>query len=109
EVTGLKVAGPKIVEWIRARISRPPNVQPSTFQPSSRPTAALGYSLIALVTIGTILWGWGFLAIYRRPLTRITATRWIYANIPEGSVIANEHWDDPLPFSIDGKMSFKPS
>ena len=29
--------------------------------------------------------------------------------MPEGSVVANEHWDDALPFSIDGKMSFKPS
>ena len=57
----------------------------------------------------TLLWGWGFLAIYRRPLTRITASKWIYANVPQGSVVANEHWDDGLPFSIDGKMSFRPS
>ena len=56
-----------------------------------------------------MLWGWGFLAIYRRPLSRITASKWIYANVPEGSVVANEHWDDALPFSLDGKMSFKPS
>lgn len=56
-----------------------------------------------------MLWGWGFLAIYRRPLTRVTASKWIYQNIPEGSVIANEHWDDPLPFSIDGNISFKPA
>ena len=54
-----------------------------------------------------MLWGWGFLAIYRRPLSRITASRWIYANIPEGSVVANEHWDDALPFSIDGKIELQ--
>jgi YYY domain-containing protein len=69
----------------------------------------LAYALLAGVTIFTMLWGWGFLAIYRRPLSRITASRWIYANVPEGSVVANEHWDDALPFSIDGRMSFKPS
>lgn len=107
-VVGSKVAGCRLAEWARTRFVRPRDLQPSTLQPSSRRAATLGYALIALVAIGTILWGWGFLAIYRRPLTRITASRWIYANIPEGSVIANEHWDDPLPFSIDGKMSFKP-
>ena len=31
------------------------------------------YALLAGVTILTMLWGWGFLAIYRRPLSRITA------------------------------------
>jgi YYY domain-containing protein len=67
------------------------------------------YALLALITIGTLLWGWGFLAIYRRPLTRITASHWMYANVPDGSVVANEHWDDPLPFGLDGKMGFKPS
>ena len=67
------------------------------------------YVLLAAVVITTMLWGWGFLAIYRRPLTRVTASKWIYQNVPEGSVIANEHWDDALPFSIDGHISFKPS
>jgi YYY domain-containing protein len=72
-------------------------------------TAPVAYALVALVTVATMLWGWGFLAIYRRPLTRATASEWIYANVPEGAVVANEHWDDPLPFSLDGKMGFKPS
>ena len=72
-------------------------------------SAPLAYALLTVVTVATMLWGWGFLAIYRRPLTRVTASRWIYENVPEGSVVANEHWDDPLPFSIDGKIGFKPS
>lgn len=67
------------------------------------------YVLLAAVTIFTMLWGWGFLAIYRRPLSRITASEWMYDNIPDGSVVANEHWDDPLPSGIDGKTGFKPS
>ncbi|HEX9115446.1 MAG TPA: DUF2298 domain-containing protein, partial [Anaerolineae bacterium] len=66
------------------------------------------YALLAVVTIGTMLWGWGFLAIYRRPFTRVTASRWLYANVPAGSHIANEHWDDPLPVSIDGKCAYAP-
>jgi YYY domain-containing protein len=64
------------------------------------------YGLMGVVLVGTMLWGWGFLAIYRRPLSRITASEWIYANIPSGSVIANEHWDDGLPLRIEGKDGF---
>jgi len=69
-------------------------------------TPHFAYGLLAAVTVLTMLWGWGFLAIYRRPLSRVTASRWIYANIPPGKVIANEHWDDGLPFRIDGKDGF---
>lgn len=69
-------------------------------------TPQFAYGLLAAVTILTMLWGWGFLAIYRRPLSRVTASRWIYANIPPGKVIANEHWDDGLPLRIDGKDGF---
>ena len=72
-------------------------------------TPTVAYALMAAVVIATMLWGWGFLAIYRRPLTRLEASKWIYANVPEGSVVANEHWDDGLPFSLDGKISFKPA
>jgi YYY domain-containing protein len=64
------------------------------------------YGLMAVVLLGTMLWGWGFLAIYRRPLSRATASEWIYANVPPGSVIANEHWDDGLPLRIEGKDGF---
>ncbi|MCX6031139.1 MAG: DUF2298 domain-containing protein, partial [Chloroflexi bacterium] len=81
----------------------------SSFQHLASSIRPVSYALLAAVVIGTMLWGWGFLAIYRRPLSRITASRWIYANIPAGKVIANEHWDDALPFSIDGKSSFRPT
>jgi YYY domain-containing protein len=69
----------------------------------------LAYACLAAVVIGTVLWGWGFLAIYRRPFSRVTASRWIYENIPAGSRLANEHWDDGMPVSIDGKLSFRPA
>ncbi len=38
-----------------------------------------------------------FLSIYLRPNTRIQASDWINKNIPQGSKIAVEHWDDSLP------------
>ncbi len=34
-------------------------------------TVPVAYGLMTLVVVTTMLWGWGFLAIYRRPLTRI--------------------------------------
>ena len=66
----------------------------------------LAYALMAAVTVLTMLWGWGFLSIYRRPLSRVEASRWIYANVPKGKVIANEHWDDGLPIRVEGKDGF---
>jgi hypothetical protein len=51
----------------------------------------------ALVGGATILYAVAFHSIYTRPNTRVAATEWIVSNVPAGSTIANEHWDDPLP------------
>jgi len=59
-----------------------------------------------IVLVGTLLWATAFTAIYRRPHSRITASRWMFEHIPAGSTIANEHWDDPLPLRVDGKDPF---
>lgn len=56
-------------------------------------------------------WGWGALllllptallgmaqsGVYTSPHPYVRASRWIYEHVPRGAVIANEHWDDPLP------------
>ena len=49
---------------------------------------------------GTFLWALAFSAIYRRPHTRIEASRWIYAHVPEGKKFGNEAWDDGLPLGV---------
>ena len=72
----------------------------------ARRAPALAKGLMALVLIFTFLWALAFMRIYRHPLTRITASRWMFAHIPRGAVIANEHWDDPLPLRVDGKDPF---
>ena len=42
-----------------------------------------------------------FLSIYSRPHSRVSASEWIYENIPPHSAIAVEHWDDGLPLTLD--------
>jgi len=59
--------------------------------------AIMGYSFLFAIAITNV---------YRRPHTRIEASRWIYDNIPCGSALANEHWDDGLPLRVGGKDGF---
>lgn len=61
----------------------------------------------AIVLLGTLLHAVAFSAIYSRPHSRVEASRWMYANIPAGSTLANEHWDDWLPLGgVDGKTAY---
>ena len=53
-----------------------------------------------LVLGGTFLWALAFTVIYRRPHTRIEASRWIYSHVPQGKRFANESWDDGQPLGL---------
>ena len=60
-----------------------------------------------LILGGTLIWATAFVrAIYVEDHTRIQASRWIYENIPQGSVISNESWDEGLPLPIEGHNPF---
>ncbi|MBU3957410.1 glycosyltransferase family 39 protein [Patescibacteria group bacterium] len=50
-----------------------------------------------LLLASLLIWPLAFISIYSQPNTRTTTTNWINNNIPAGSVIATEHWDDGLP------------
>jgi YYY domain-containing protein len=69
------------------------------------PQLALGLGV--LVVAWTLLYALAFSSIYNRPNTRIAASRWMHQNIPAGSTLANEHWDDWLPIGgVDGVTSY---
>ncbi len=62
--------------------------------------------LLATLLLATFSWALAFTSVYRRPHTRIAASRWIFQNVPTGSVLATEHWDWAPPLRVDGKDPF---
>ena len=67
------------------------------------PIAPLVGSLAVLgVLVYSSGWSFAFTRIYASPVSRGQASMWIYRNVPPPAVIANEHWDDPLPLPIPG-------
>lgn len=59
-----------------------------------------GILVTGFFIIITFLWALAFFSIYIRPQTRISASEWMYQNIPRNSVVTGEHWDDGLPIAI---------
>ncbi|MEZ4505772.1 MAG: DUF2298 domain-containing protein [Thermomicrobiales bacterium] len=55
---------------------------------------------IVLVIVPTAFWAFAFTSIYTNTQTRIAASEWIYANIPENTPTLHEHWDDPIPLNL---------
>lgn len=58
---------------------------------------AAGGVLTLAVLAGTTLYAFAYLNVYRQEHPWIQATAWICEQLPAGSTIAVEHWDDPLP------------
>lgn len=48
------------------------------------------------------IWPVAFVAIYQAPHSRVAASRWMLENIPRGSRVSYEHWDDALPVQAVG-------
>ncbi|OGL53255.1 hypothetical protein A3K55_02075 [Candidatus Shapirobacteria bacterium RBG_13_44_7] len=62
--------------------------------------------LLPIFILGHLLWLIAFLAIYRQPNTRVTASIWTQNHIPPGSLILREHWDDGLPVGYNRNYRF---
>ena len=70
--------------------------------------AAVRWVPLVLVVALTLAWAYAFTRIYTRPHSRIIASRWMYNNIPPGSAVSSEQWDDALPISVDDRRAFDP-
>ncbi|HVZ12766.1 MAG TPA: glycosyltransferase family 39 protein [Patescibacteria group bacterium] len=62
---------------------------------------------IAIVFLLLIIWPLSFISIYSKTNTRIAASTWIHKNIPVGSTLATEHWDDRLPLADSSEYNFE--
>jgi hypothetical protein len=65
--------------------------------------STLARAFVILVVAWTAFYALAFTSIYARPITRIEASQWIYDNIPPGTRIGSEHWDDRLPLGVPGR------
>jgi YYY domain-containing protein len=59
----------------------------------------------AALLIGVGLWTAAFMHIYAQTNPRIEASQWIYTNVPAGSVLSSEYWDDSLPLDLSAALN----
>ena len=80
---------------------------PSTLHPppstSHRPPATrwLAVAIAIAALLGAIFWSLAYVnGVYNTSHPWIKASNWIYANIPDGSTIGWEQWDNSLPYDL---------
>ncbi len=62
--------------------------------------------LPGFVFLATAMWAWAFLHIYLKPVTRVTASRWMYDNIPTAVTLKLATGSDlQIPIKPDTKLS----
>ncbi len=72
------------------------------FRAKRSPAGRVLRLLPAAALAGAFLCGLAFSSIYRRPHSRVAASRWIYEHASPPARFAGEHWDDGLPLSLPG-------
>jgi hypothetical protein len=55
---------------------------------------------VVVAIAGAVLWGLAFMGVYREDISRVQASEWIGENVPKGSVLASQEWDDGLPLNL---------
>jgi len=71
-------------------------------RPSPRALRYGACAAVLLVFAATAWWAAAFQSVYSVENPRIAASRWIYENVPPGSRITGEIWDDTIPMAIPG-------
>jgi hypothetical protein len=93
--------------WWQATHSREAGIRADEARPRRMLFPGLTLLAWAVVTLGTLTWANAFVkAVYLNDHTRIRASHWIYENVPKGSVISNENWDESVPLPMDGYNPF---
>lgn len=64
-------------------------------------------AFVPFLIIGLLIWPFLFTSIYLFQNTRIQASWWIYKNIPDGSFLLSEYWDDSLPYPVSAEKKFR--
>lgn len=59
------------------------------------------YKVIFIITLVVLIWPVAFSSIYLQKHSRVEASEWIFKNFEDGSKVAWEHWDDPLPLQVE--------
>ena len=72
----------------------------------SRVGSAASVALLAVALVGVGFWTASFMRVYAEDNPRITASEWMYANVPPGSAITAEGWDDSLPLNFMPGLTF---
>ena len=59
-------------------------------------------NIMLSIVLGTsLVYSIAFTSIYGREHPWLTASRWIFENIPQGATVAVEEWDDALPVQVE--------
>jgi hypothetical protein len=63
----------------------------------------------AVVLLVTGLYALAFVNMYGQPHPWAEASRWVYEELPPGTLILSEQWDDALPSTmlVDGRLRFR--
>lgn len=94
-------AAPRL--YVRSFAARPWQRDFRTPRIGARGVRRLAAAAIIAVFCATAWWAIAFQQVYRAEHPRIAASAWIYANVPPGSAITNEIWDDALPYYLPGQ------
>ena len=54
------------------------------------------YGLVAVAMVATLLYAVSYSRIYSQPHTATSAAAWINANVPTGSTLVKEHWEEGI-------------
>lgn len=60
----------------------------------------LAVFLLVIIISFNIVFAYSYTRTFLDENTRLKASRWFYKNIPEGSVVLQEHWDDKIPIQL---------